>query len=385
MSIPRNSIVILLAGLSVGACDDPADPDPTDHDFTVVGTGPVADRFTSDLWVHGDRAYTGTWGIRTASGVATPGNVLNVWDVSDPGSPRLETSVAVDARTVNDVKITPDGTLGVITHEGSADGLNGVTLLDLTDPGAPVVVTRYTSGLTTGVHNVWIDGDYLYVAVDGAGQGLRILDISDPSSPVEVGSYYAGESVLHDVYVRDGLAFLSHWNAGLVVLDVGNGMAGGSPANPVEVSAIDLAGQTHNAWYWPAAGYVFVGEEDFSAPGRVHVVDLSDPAHPVEVATFTLPGALAPPHNFWLDEDEGILYVAWYDHGLRAVDVTGDLSGELAEQERELGAIAYGGGPSPGSCPGLDATCTWAPQLVDGLVYVSDMNLGLLVLEPTFP
>ena len=34
----------------------------------------------------------------------------------------------------------------------------------------------------------------------------------------------------HDVYVRDGLAFLSHWDAGLIILDVGNGMAGGSPA-----------------------------------------------------------------------------------------------------------------------------------------------------------
>lgn len=385
MTLRRSRVLFLLAA-QFAACDGPSDPDldPTDADFAVVGSGPVSDRFTSDLWVHGTRAYTGTWGARAVGGVTSRGNALNVWDVSDPSSPRLETTLTVDASTVNDVKIASDGTVGVITHEGSSDGLNGVTLLDLTDPGAPTVVTRYTDSLATGVHNVWIDGDYLYVAADGVGQGLRVLDISDPSSPVEVGSYYAGQSVLHDVYVRDGLAFLSHWNAGLIVLDVGHGIAGGSPGDPVAVSSIDLAGQTHNAWYWPEAGYVFVGEEDFGTPGRVHVVDLADPTDPVEVATFTAPNALAPPHNFWLDEDEGILYVAWYDHGLRAVDVTGDLSGELAEQGRDLGGITYGG-TSPGGCPGLDTTCTWAPQLLDGLVYVSDMNLGLLVLEPTFP
>ena len=62
-------------------------------------------------------------------------------------------------------------------------------------------------------------------------------------------------------------AFLSHWDAGLIILDVGNGIAGGSPASPVEVSRIKtVGGQTHNAWYWPAAGYVFVGEENFGRP-----------------------------------------------------------------------------------------------------------------------
>jgi hypothetical protein len=103
------------------------------------------------------------------------------------------------------------------------------------------------------------------------------------------------------VYVRDGLAFLSHWNPGMVILDVGHGIAGGSPVNPVEVSRIpDLQGQTHNAWYWPEAGYVFVGEEDFSTPGIMQVVDVRNLREPRVAATYSVPGQ--PPHNFWLDE-----------------------------------------------------------------------------------
>lgn len=380
--VPRLAAPALVAALGLAACGDSTGPDPgPDLGFEVVGRGVVADRFTSDLWVAGDWAYTGTWGARGEGEVVAFGDALNVWDISDPTAPRLTATLTVDARTVNDVKVSADGALAVLTHEGSADGLDGVTLLDLADPGQPAILARYTDGLETGVHNVWIDGDYLYIAVDGVGQGLRILDIGDPSAPVQVASYYAGQSLLHDVYVRDGLAFLSHWNAGLVILDVGNGVAGGAPTDPVEVASIPLDGQTHNAWYWPAAGYVFVGEEDFAAPGRIHVVDVAELDSPREVATFTVPGAVEPPHNFWLDEDRAILYAAWYGHGVRAIDVSGELAGALEQQGRELGFSTYEGTP-PGGCTGTGATCTWAPQLAGGLLFVSDMNHGLVVLDP---
>lgn len=344
--------------------------------FSVVGRGPVSARYTSDVWVDGDRAYTGTWNCR--SGVC--GDRLYVWDASDPGSPVRVDSVLIDARTVNDVKIRADGALGVITHEQSSDGLNGITLLDMKDPAHPEVITRFTSGLTSGVHNIWIEGDYVYVAADGPGGGLHVVDVSDPMRPTTVATYYAGSSILHDVYVRDGLAFLSHWNAGLVILDVGNGVAGGSPASPVEVSRIiTTGGQAHNAWYWPAARYVFVGEEDFGTPGVMHVVDVSDLGHPKEVATFRVAGAT--PHNFWMDEDNGVLFAAWYERGLRALDVSGALLGELDRQGREITNSEYGIGSG---CVGVTGTCTWAPQLHNGLIYLSDMNTGLWILQPEF-
>ena len=220
----------------------------------------------------------------------------------------------------------------------------------------------------------------MYVVVDNVGNGLRILDISDPTDPRVVASFYAGSSFLHDVYVRDGLAFLSHWNAGLVILDVGNGVAGGSPTQPVEVSRIATAGgQTHNAWYWPASGYVFVGEEDFTTPGIMHVVDVSDLSNPKEVATFAVPGVT--PHNFWVDESRGILYAAWYENGVRALDVSGALLGALERQGREITSIGYGTGFG---CQSGEATCTWAPQLHNGHVFASDLNSGLWVLTPDF-
>ncbi|MDX1567353.1 MAG: hypothetical protein R3223_06095 [Longimicrobiales bacterium] len=374
---------LLFAGAVVGCTDgsdsitDPGgDPGDDPRALQILDLSATPGRTTSDLWVHGNHAYTGTW---SRAGSATEhGNALFVWDVSDPADPILTDSVIVDARVVNDVKVSPDGTLAVLTHEGSSDGLNGITLLDLQEPGHPEVITRYTQNIEGGVHNTWLENDYVYV-VGHHEEGLRIVDITNPGTPVEVAHYYAGESFVHDVYVEDGLAFVSHWNAGLAILDVGNGVAGGSPVMPVEVSRTLLPGdQVHNAWYWSDAGYAFVGEEDFIAPGIMRVLDVSDPAQPVVVATYGVPGDT--PHNFWLDEGNQILYLAWYTRGVRALDVSGELSGDLAEEGREVAVGTYG--PGDGWCAsGVGPTCTWAPQVHDGHLFLSDIRHGLVTAE----
>lgn len=370
--------------------------------FSVVGQGSVEARYTSDLWVHGEAAYTGTWGVRQGPAGPRAGDRLYVWDVASPGAPRLADSVAADASTVNDVKVDPEGRLAVLTHEGSADDRNGITLLDLADPLRPEPVVRFTEGLEQGVHNAWLETEHVYVVGDGvrpeAGSGLHVVDISDPSSPEPMAHFYGGTPAasgefLHDVYVRDGLAFLSHWNAGLVILDVGHGIAGGSPSDPVEVSRVmprvgpgedAPANQVHNAWYWPEAGYVFVGEEDVATPGRLHVIDVRDLSEPRHVASYRPLPHEDTPHNFWVDEERGILYAAWYSQGVRALDVSGELLGELERQGREVAATLYdGSGGCPHRGPGT-GTCTWAPQLHGDLVVVADMNSGLWVLRPEF-
>ena len=188
---------------------------------------------------------------------------------------------------------------------------------------------------------MWIEGDYAYLVVDGAvpSSGLRVLDISDPANPLIVASFYGGGSFLHNVYVRDGLAFLSHWTTGLIIVDVGNGVGGGSPTNPVEVSRIAVPGyKVHNAWYWPDSGYVFLGDE-IAVPGRVLVVDVNDLSTPRQVASFTLAGAA--PHNFWVDEAAGyrLLLVVRERHPRR--EVSGRLLGELDKQARQVASIQY--------------------------------------------
>ncbi|MEN8145952.1 MAG: hypothetical protein ABFS14_13520, partial [Gemmatimonadota bacterium] len=247
--------------------------------FEIVGHGPEPDRFTSDLWLNGAFLYLGSWSCRGPSpALALCGNRLTVWNILNPAVPFRADSLFVDAQTVNDVKVSADGLLGAISQEASSDSLNGLTLLDLSDPGHPVPITRYTAGLGAGVHNLWFEGSHLYVVGDGDA-GLHVLDVSDPTSPALVFEREPETSFLHDVWVRDNLAFLSHWDDGLIVLDVSGGFPAPlpPPEPPMRVaassglaarvgrsragSAAEVAriqtdgGQVHNVWYWPETGY----------------------------------------------------------------------------------------------------------------------------------
>src|ERR1700687_4811030 len=92
---------------------------------------------------------------------------------------------------------------------------------------------------------------------------------------------------IHDPFVRDGLAFVSAWNTGIMIFDVGNGILGGSPASPQLITTYATpGGDTHNSWwFWnPTTGeekYLFVGQEGpgnvgSTSIGDIHVLDVSD-------------------------------------------------------------------------------------------------------------
>ena len=141
---------------------------------------------------------------------------------------------------------------------------------------------------------------------------------------------------------------------------------------------------THNAWYWPTAGYVFAADElGMSVPGNsgtIYIFDVRDLRNPRQVATASVPGW--DPHNFWVDEQRKILYVAWYSNGVQAFDVSGTLSGQLELQGRLIAGIQTGTGTA---CMNAGATCAYSLEgHDDGLIYVSDRNTGLWVLEPQF-
>ena len=104
------------------------------------------------------------------------------------------------------------------------------------------------------------------------------------------------------------------------------------------------------------------------------------PTKPKEVATFQIPGAVGQPHSFALDEELGILCVAWAGNGVYAIDVSGTLLGELDKQGRKIADITNYGIIGCGSA----GTCSYSLQLHNGLIYVSDMSRGLMVLRPLF-
>lgn len=361
--------------------------------LTTVGHGAVLDRFSAEVYVRGNYAYTTTWGSR-----ATIGNAVMIWNVAG-GQPTLVDSLIVDnASTLGDVQASDDGQLLVVATEFSP---GSIMIYSLADPAKPQFITRYTSALTDpGVHTAEVQRVsgrlYAFLCIDprsGTPARLVIVDITDPASPQQVFTAAMGNPYVHDVYVRDGILITALWNDGITIWDVGGGGKGGSISNPVAIGSLrTVNGKAHNVWWFhnPANGekrYVFVGEEGsgmigLSASGDIHIVDVSNMASPSEVAFYHLDGAGT--HNFSVDEARGILYAAYYNGGVRAIDVGGNLSScsaamksadgrcDLSLMGRELAH-----GPTDAS-----AVYIWGVQLSGGRVYASDMLNGIWVLDP---
>ena len=369
----------------------------------VEGRLPRSAFYTSEVWVHpdGKHAYLGT---------TLGGDRLYAIDVSDPAKPVITDSIVANTRQVNDIMVTADGKWMVFTREGAADRKNGIVIASTADPAHPKPVSEFTDGVTAGVHSAFVHtqpthGTHVYLTNSGTGS-LNIIDINDPLQPKRVGEWRsrdtrAGRS-LHDIDVQDGIAYVSYWSDGLVILDVGNGMKGGSQSNPVLISnyrynaeslypgaAADwgpgFISGTHTAWRHK--NYVFIGDEVFPpvapsgtwdvanirAYGRLQVIDVSDIEHPKSVAWYEPEYGGA--HNVWAAGDT--LYLGAYNGGFRAFDVSGELRGDLGAQGRTLVELM------PGDAGGVvpNRVMTWGAVVKDGLIYVNDMVTGLWIVR----
>jgi hypothetical protein len=376
--------------------------------LTVVGRLPRMRFNTEEVWLHpnGQVAYLGSGG---------GGDVLYAIDISDPAAPVVTDSIVANTRRVNDVMTTPDGKYLVFTREGAADRRNGVVFASLEDPRHPTVISEFTQGVTAGVHSSFIYkdpryGQHVFLTNDGTG-ALHVLNIDDPRTPREVAQWKTENRpdegrTLHDIDVQDGLLYGSWWNDGLVILDVGNGIKGGSPSNPVMVAQykydlnalyrdVEASGGpgfirgTHTAWRH--RNYVFIADEVFPANGvrgakdaaagraygRLQVIDVSNLEQPKSVAWYE--PEFGGVHNVWVAGDS--LYMGAYNAGFRVFDVSGELKGDLRAQGREIGHL---------NTADLDgrtrnSAMTWGVVVRDGLAYVNDMNNGLWIvrIEPT--
>jgi plastocyanin len=387
-------------------------PRQVEREVEVVAHVPMPDLQMSEEWVIGHHAY-----------LATIADQLFVYDISDPANPKQIDKLKVDARRLNDLRTTPDEQNGVYTREGASNRKNGIVFLDTSDASHLKVLSEYTATVSGGVHSAYVDGHDVYLTDDATGS-MRVIDFQDPKHPKEVarwqtenqtaitinsemGSMTSGR-YLHDLQVVDGLAYLAYWRDGLVILDVGNGMAGGSPENPKLVSQYHfnhyelygdgwLAG-THSVFRYK--NYLFVGDEVFPAifnledrdriPVRAicHVMDVSDIKHPREVAQYEVPEGGS--HNFWAAND--MLYEGYYSGGARVLDISGELRGDLYRQGREI--ARFWTGDTKGYRPNLPFVWGGQPcsvkcdsDLLNSLMYFNDIHSGLWITklaEPKF-
>jgi hypothetical protein len=365
--------------------------------ITITGRGNINNTSTSDLWPWTgkdgrDYCLVGTWG---GDGWAL------VFDITDMDNIVKTDSIKVDARTINDVTVSPDGRYGALSREGASNRVNGVVILDLANPAHPKIAATFDQELTGGVHNMFATNDHLF-AVSG-GAKYVIIDVKDIYHPRYVSEYRHPNARLHDLWVRDGIAYSAQGGVGTVVVDVGNGKYGGTIEQPKLINVFPVnSGHEIYPYYQASTGktYLFIGDEEMNRAGRTwegtnyratlgqpkgvaqtsggytHIVDFTDPMNPRKVGRYHLEDYGS--HDIIVEDD--ILYQAYYDGGVRLVDVSGELLGNLYDQGREIAVFKpYDPQGHTANAPFVMNAMPWK-----GRVLFTDFNSGLWAarLEP---
>jgi hypothetical protein len=372
--------LLLAAALAAGALASlvptAAAQRPRTWNTRPVGHVELRGGFNGDVAVHGRAAYVGSWGV----GGICPVHGVRAISVRRPTRPRVVSRFArYPATTSEDVWVgaieTPffRGDLAAVGIQRCTPRtpFAGLALFDVTRPGRPQLLARLASEPgVRGVHELSVvqraDGRVLVLlavphsllVTEGRKGDVRIVEITNPRSPQELadwdfrrdgpepdrGALIAARGSLelyaHSVapYAAGRRAFVSHWDAGTVFLDLAD------PARPLYLGRTAYPGGAHgnaHSGAFMAGETVFVQNDevgDFYATGAERgtwgfqrIFDVSNPAAPVEIGRFATESAIPGRDGrirragFYSVHNNVIVgrlqVVSWYSDGVRIVSL----------------------------------------------------------------
>jgi hypothetical protein len=270
------------------------------------------------------------------------------------------------------------GLIILILFAAAADAQSQLVTSQTPQGNAPLPIVQNLELVRHGggwVHNLSIEGNYAYF---GLGSELRVYSLSDPANPTLVGSLILGETIGY-VYARNNYLYIGNYRGGyssqqdniLTIVDVSE------PSQPTWLSSVDgfseirhiIASDTHvylSTWsgldivdisnevepLWVGhfehnpnyykffkkavlvGGYVYMHDGE-----KLVVLDVSDPANPVEVYRADIPAfdlALVGDHLYILRKWADFILIldvtnpaapeeaATYDHTYYQIAVEGD-------------------------------------------------------------
>lgn len=293
------------------------------------------------------------------------------------------------------------------------DWTAGMSVYDISNPGDPreIAFMPVEGG---GIHRIWYTGGrwaYASVLLDGFTDYIFVtIDMADPARPREAGRYWlpgmntaAGEvpsweptrrNGLHHAIVNGDTAYGAWRDAGLVMMDVSDRF------NPKLIThrnwSPPFGGGTHNCLPLPDRNLMVVADEavlDNCEDGIKYIwmFDIREPSNPISISTLPTPseadyvnkGAHFGPHNIHENRPDSLvssdtIFATYQNAGVRVFDIRNEFRPE------EIAAFVP---PTPNRLmdhrpnrPKVVQSCdVWVS--VEGLIYCSDYNAGLYILE----
>ncbi|MEZ4399024.1 MAG: hypothetical protein R3B06_03350 [Kofleriaceae bacterium] len=297
-------------------------------------------------------------------------NGLDLIDVTDPAAPQHLSNVVGDMDDgFNDVRVVHVG--GRVVAYAAALYGSVTTVVDVTTPTAPVRLAN----LPEYSHSIQVRtvGARTLVYLATYTNAVPVYDVTDPLAPVRLGAPVVPgpEAGIHDLFVDGDLIYANNTTVGMVAIDVSAGLQ--QPA--VERGRIATT-YSHASWAATLGGRKIVihGDEGMTPEGGAFMRILDgDPASPTfmtEVGRWQTRPEVGI-HNLEIVGTRA--YVAYYQDGVRIV--------ELADPAHPVEVAHYNtwddatapGGPFEGALgfrPGAG-----------GLAYVADSEAGLIILR----
>ncbi len=212
---------------------------------------------TRTVYYYNDDLFTGVSIVGNTALITGVDSSLMMVDISNPSSPQL---LGTYRTPRSSERVGAHGNLAVIQDE------YGMRIFDIADPTSPVP-TAYVQG-SEWVQDADVYNGYGFLADE---YDLSIYDLSDPYSPQQVGTYSA-PGYISDMRILDGKVYLADGYSGLVIVDISD------PANPVELGSVSTYGYMSRVSV--SGTMALISEYD-----QVHLVDVGNPSSPQIIST----------------------------------------------------------------------------------------------------
>ncbi len=269
----------------------------------------------------------------------------------------------------NDVKIVegPAGKRYALIADSPVD------VVDVTNPAAPMLAAQ----IPEEAHTLFTEqrGGKTYAYFGNYDGSCPVFDVSNPAAPLRQGRYRTQGSMVHDLSVANGIAYLDAWEAGFLVVDFTD------PAIPVLKGkwAPTTAETSHSNWTTTVGTRQIALHGDEAYGAHLDLLDV-DPASP----QFMKPFASYKTRD-WVSIHNimGIgtkAYMTHYQDGVRVIDVSApDHPALVGYYNTWDPQAAYTSSAFFEGAVGLDI------DPVRKLIFVADSPRGLLILRDDTP
>ena len=289
---------------------------PTHVGLLPNGEGGAYFEQPKSLFVSGNYAYIVGYGSDS----------LEIVDISVPFYPVWKGSITNGtdgAKLRRPTCVFVSGNYAYIGAEWS----ESLEIVDVTDPVHP----KHKGSITHGEDganllypkSIFVSGDYAYIAkgIQGGGStinnGVEIINIADPENPVHV-SYIGDNGLaprLHNPFsitIKDNYAYV-FTEGGLTILDISN------PASPAYVGRCliwtlgdgPLSRSVKSGYV--SGNYAYIVTDSTDPPGRLEIVDISNPAAPDKRTEIALSTSACPFYGLSVYVVGNYAYVIDYD------------------------------------------------------------------------